>query len=52
MKHAFINADGILTAWGFVESNGEDQKVEVPEDFHLEPGKWRLEGGNWVAVAA
>ncbi len=50
MKHAFIDVDGVLTSWGYAESNNDDTKVEVPEDFDLEPGKWRLVDGAWVAI--
>lgn len=40
---------GVLTAWGYVESNGNDLARAEPDNFNLEPGKWRLEGGEWVA---
>jgi len=52
MKNAFINADSVLTSWGYAEANGTDTKVEVADDFNLEPGAWKLSGSDWVAYAA
>jgi hypothetical protein len=49
---AFINVDGVLTSWGYAESNNDDTKVEVPEDFDLEPGKWRSVGDQWQQLDA
>jgi hypothetical protein len=51
MKNAFVNADGVLTAWGYAESNGTDTKVAVPEDFALQPGAWRQVSGQWQPYA-
>ncbi|MNU33581.1 hypothetical protein D3C71_221440 [compost metagenome] len=51
MKNAFINANGVLTGYGYAESNNDDQLVEVPEDFSKEPGKWKYAGGQWTAYA-
>ena len=48
MKRAFTDAAGILTAWGFMESNGNDAAIEVDDDFALQPGMWRRTGGEWV----
>ena len=47
---SFRNADNVLTAWGYVESNGDDIARDEPDGFNLEPGKWKLEAGQWVAV--
>lgn len=41
----------ILRSWGYVESNGDDTARNESDDFNLEPGKWRFEGGQWVAYA-
>ena len=49
MKKAFIDPSGVLMAWGFVESNGTHTSVCVDDDFSLEPGKWQLFEGAWVA---
>lgn len=51
MKNAFINAAGVLTAWGFMESNNGDTAVPVDDDFDLEPGIWRWQNGQWVDYA-
>lgn len=52
MKNAFIDANGVLVAWGFIEENNDDTLVEVGEDFDLEPGKWRWDGAAWIAYVA
>lgn len=50
MKRAFIDqATRILKCHGFVDSNEPgDIAIDVPDDFGLEPGKWRHDGSNWV----
>jgi hypothetical protein len=50
MRKAFIDPDTrILTAHGFISSNEpSDLVIDVPDDFGLEPGKWRHDGSNWV----
>lgn len=48
MKHAFIDANGILTAWGFMASEGDNTRIEVEDDFALESGKWRRVDDQWV----
>ncbi|MFI5443670.1 hypothetical protein [Polaromonas sp. UC242_47] len=50
MKKAFIDASGVLTAWGYVDSNGTDLPVDVPDDFLLEPGRWQLVEGEWAEL--
>jgi hypothetical protein len=50
MKRAFINSSGLLTAFGYVSSNGTDTAIEVAEDFALESGKWQYVSGVWQAV--
>lgn len=37
----------VLRAWGHAESNGGDIARNEPENFNLEPGKWRLVGDTW-----
>lgn len=52
MKSAFIDANGVLTAWGFMESNNSDTKIDVDLDFNLEPGQWQYASGQWNAYKA
>lgn len=52
MKYAFLNTDNMLTSWGYQESNNEDRRVGVDDDFDLEPGKWQLNGESWDAFEA
>jgi hypothetical protein len=47
-KNAFVNADGVLTSWGYVESNKDDTKIAVSDDFVLEIGQWKYDNGDWV----
>lgn len=49
MKNAFIDAQGVLRAHGFMESNGDQQAIPVGDDFDLALGAWRYVGGAWVA---
>ncbi len=51
MKKAFIDQDGLLTCWGYVQSNNDDIPVDVPDDFDLKPGLWRRVSSTWVPVA-
>lgn len=53
MKNSFRDpATDILKAWGYVESNAPGDLARAdPEDFSLEPGKWRLEGDTWAPYA-
>lgn len=48
--NAFIDINGVLTSWGYAESNGDDQLIEVGEDFNYAPGSVRFDGGEWVPV--
>lgn len=51
MKKSFRNpVTNVLTAWGYAASNGDDLARDEPDDFDLEPGRWRLESDQWVAV--
>lgn len=52
MKNAFINSRGVLTSWGYADSNNEDSLVKVPDDFCLAPGTVKTgDGGKtWEAV--
>lgn len=48
MKNAFIDANGVLKAWGYVDSNAPgDTVIPVSWDFYLEPGKWKWDGATW-----
>jgi len=50
-KNAFLTADGILKAWGYVETNeATDTKIPVADDFNLPVGEWRWDGLSWVAI--
>lgn len=39
----------VLTAWGYVNSNGDDLARAEADDFGLEPGEWQLVDGAWIA---
>ena len=42
---------GVLKAFGCVDFNAEGDLVrEEPDGFDLEPGKWQLEGDQWVVA--
>lgn len=45
---------GILTAHGFVTQNGLGEEIMQLErdDFALEPGEWRWDGGQWIPYVA
>jgi hypothetical protein len=51
MKRAFIDpVTGVLKAWGYAAGNEPgDVALDVPEQFALEPGRWRWDGKTWVA---
>jgi hypothetical protein len=53
--NAFIDANGILLAWGYMESNNQDTKIEnVPDDqfpYDAMPGQYKYIGpdpSDWV----
>jgi hypothetical protein len=50
MKSFRDPATGVLKAWGYVESNGDDLARDEPDNFNLEPGKWKLINGAWIAI--
>jgi hypothetical protein len=52
-KHAFRDpTTGVLKCVGFVERNEPgDIKMVVPDEFALEPGKWKWDGTAWVPFA-
>ncbi|RBL87911.1 hypothetical protein DDE05_00640 [Streptomyces cavourensis] len=50
MKNAFVDKSGVLTAWGYMESNNQDRKIVVDDGFDKLPGRWREAGGGWVEV--
>lgn len=52
MKNAFLDANSVLTSHGYAESNNKDTPLEVPDDFDLQPGKWRYDDGEWVEYVA
>lgn len=33
MKYAFVDANGALIAWGFMEANSDDTRIEVDLSF-------------------
>lgn len=48
-RNAFVDADGVLRAHGFVESNAPGQtKIPVPNDFNFPVGQMRWDGAAWV----
>ncbi|MFM0022203.1 hypothetical protein [Paraburkholderia azotifigens] len=49
MKNAFVDANGVLTSWGYAESNNADQLIPVSDDFALEVGKWKYANDQWIA---
>lgn len=49
MKNAFIDANGILTSWGYAESNNNDTLVEVSDSFNMTPGAAQYVSGTWSA---
>lgn len=41
---------GMLKCFGFVQTNEPgDISMDVPDDFNLEPRKWRWNGSTWVS---
>ena len=48
MKNAFVDSNGVLSAFGFMEANGKDTIVPVPDDFDGGLGKVRYDGSQWV----
>ena len=52
--NAFIDSNGVLTSWGYADSNNDDALIEVPDDFDLMPGSVRTSDGGqtWVPVPA
>lgn len=50
MKSFRDPATGVLTAWGYAEANGSDVPRDEPDDFNLEPGKWKLGNDQWIPV--
>src|SRR3989304_3575252 len=48
-RNAFTDAQGVLKAHGFMGFNGGDQTpLAVPDDFALEPNRWRWDGTAFV----
>jgi hypothetical protein len=49
-RRAFIDPQtGRLKAHGYVASNEPgDVALDVPDDFALDPGRWRWDGTQWV----
>lgn len=52
-RNAFFDpATGYLTCHGFVESNAPGElKIPVPDDFSLQPYRWKWDGADWIAAA-
>lgn len=50
--YAFINASGVLTSSGYMESNNDDQRIDVADDFNYIPGTVRYDGTSWVPYIA
>ncbi|WP_213761827.1 hypothetical protein [Caballeronia sp. dw_19] len=52
--NAFIDANGVLVAWGYMEANNGDTLVEVPEAFNEIPGTVSTpdKGVTWVPYTA
>ena len=53
-RMAFLDpVTGELKAHGFVEQNTPgDTAVPVPDDFSLEPHRWRWDGSSWQPFGA
>lgn len=49
---AFINQAGVLTAYGFMDSNGDDQEIDVPDDFSYPLNETKWNGTAWVPYSA
>lgn len=49
MKNAFVNAQGVLTCWGFVETNNDDTAIPVADDFDMPVGQTQYVNGQWQA---
>lgn len=45
--NAFIGANGVLTSWGYMESNNDDTLVEVSSEFNMTPGAAQYKDGTW-----
>jgi hypothetical protein len=52
MKNAFVDANGVLTSWGYAESNNDDTLVEVDDDFAMTPGAAQYKDGVWSDYSA
>lgn len=52
MKNAFIDINGVLTSWGYADSNNDDALIMVPDDFDMTPGAVKTSDGGqtWVPV--
>lgn len=46
--NAFIDVNGVLKAYGYMESNNDDQLIVVGDDFNYVPGTVRWDGEEWV----
>jgi hypothetical protein len=52
-RRAFIDpATGLLKGHGYMAAlDPGDRVLDVPDDFALDPARWRWDGTQWVAVA-
>jgi hypothetical protein len=49
-RRAFLDpTTGVLKGHGYMAAlDPGDQVLDVPDDFALEPGRWRWDGTKWV----
>jgi hypothetical protein len=50
--NAFVDANGVLTSWGYMESNGDDTLIVVDDGFNYQTGTVRFDGSAWVPYIA
>lgn len=50
--NAFVDVNGVLTAYGYMESNSGDRLIVVDDDFNHIPGTVRWDGEEWVPYVA
>lgn len=46
-KNAFVDANGVLLAWGYVATNGDQTPVPVSDDFDYPLGTMQYVEGQW-----
>lgn len=50
--NAFIDSNGVLVSWGYAESNNDDTRVEVSDDFAMALGAAQYKDGAWSIYTA